>query len=142
MSKMNTTATSSDSFKELTNLLYNIRSDYEYKISDANDKGYHKGFEDGLKKGTELASIDLDTTDPDVDIDLRTIKIFASWCYIHGIDFSYMAKATDRESFEERVIKRFIQDLKNKNKPTMVHFRAGVKINDEGVKKDEINYGK
>lgn len=38
------------------------------------------------------------------------IEEFADWCYMNGIDFSYMMKATDTEGFCERVIKRFNEE--------------------------------
>jgi hypothetical protein len=42
----------------------------------------------------------------------EAIKDFAEWCYINGIDFSYMAKATDTEPFCTSIIKRFNADRK------------------------------
>ena len=46
----------------------------------------------------------------DKTIRYDAIKEFADWCYINGIDFSYMRKATDTESYSERVIKRFLEE--------------------------------
>lgn len=40
----------------------------------------------------------------------KAIYEFANWCYMNGIDFSYMMKATDTENFCERVIKRFNEE--------------------------------
>ena len=37
----------------------------------------------------------------------KTIDEFAKWCYVNGIDFSYMAKGTDTEPFCKRVIDKF-----------------------------------
>lgn len=37
----------------------------------------------------------------------EAIDEFAKWCYVNGIDFSYMAKGTDTEPFCKRVIDKF-----------------------------------
>jgi hypothetical protein len=42
----------------------------------------------------------------------KAIDEFAEWCYMNGIDFSYMAKATDTEPFCKRVIDKFNADQK------------------------------
>lgn len=40
----------------------------------------------------------------------KAIDEFAKWCYVNGIDFSYMHKATDTEPFCKRVIDRFNEE--------------------------------
>ena len=40
----------------------------------------------------------------------EAVKDFAKWCYIHGIDFSYMAKATDTEPFCTTVLKKYYEE--------------------------------
>ena len=42
------------------------------------------------------------------------IKEFASWCYVNGVDFSYMRKGTDTEPFATTVIKRFNEYIREK----------------------------
>lgn len=42
----------------------------------------------------------------------EAIKEFAKWCYVKGIDFSYMAKATDTEPFVATVIKKYNADMR------------------------------
>lgn len=43
----------------------------------------------------------------DAEVRANAIDEFAKWCYVNGIDFSYMAKGTDTESFCKRVIDKF-----------------------------------
>lgn len=40
----------------------------------------------------------------------EAVEDFAKWCYINGIDFSYMHKATDAEPFCKRVLKRYEEE--------------------------------
>lgn len=40
----------------------------------------------------------------------EAVEDFAKWCYINGIDFSYMHKATDTEPFCKRVLKRYEEE--------------------------------
>ena len=44
----------------------------------------------------------------------EAINEFAKWCYVNGIDFSYMAKATDTEPFVATVIKKYNADMRKK----------------------------
>ena len=37
----------------------------------------------------------------------KAIDEFAKWCYVNGIDFSYMAKGTDTVPFCKRVVDKF-----------------------------------
>lgn len=46
--------------------------------------------------------------------DAATIEEFAKWCYENGIDFSYMRKGTDKDSFATTIINRFNEELKTK----------------------------
>lgn len=43
----------------------------------------------------------------EAEIRAKAIEEFAEWCYVNGIDFSYMQKATDTEPFCKRVIDKF-----------------------------------
>lgn len=47
-------------------------------------------------------------------IEHQGIMKFAKWCYVNGIDFSYMAKATDTEPFVVKVINRFNAEIRKK----------------------------
>lgn len=68
------------------------------------DKGYDKGFNRGLEVGMSDLKVDM--------IDWDSIKIFAAFCYINGIDFSYMTKAEDKTPFTDRVINKFKESIK------------------------------
>lgn len=61
-----------------------------FKSDDFTQDLLNMGYTKGLKDGYEKA-----------------IDEFAKWCYVNGIDFSYMRKATDTESFVTRVVKKF-----------------------------------
>lgn len=46
-------------------------------------------------------------TTTEAELRANVIDEFAGWCYINGIDFSYMAKGTDKKTFVKTVIERF-----------------------------------
>lgn len=103
-----------DSTKKLTKLIDNIKTelnnikfDIELDIKDA----YNKGLRDGGKY--KLLSI---IQDDNIDIkllDMKSIRIFADWAYINGIDFSYMAKYPgEGKEYIDKVINRFNEDMK------------------------------
>lgn len=74
------------------------------EISDEIDNSYKKGLLEGLRIDQDLQKINN-------GLDLKSIKVFAKWCYLNGIDFSYMAKRPG-DNFIERVIEKFINDNK------------------------------
>ena len=89
--------------KELNTIRYKIESNDK----DQYFKGYKEGFETGCAKAIEVYN----AIDDIKNIDMESIRLFSSWCYINGIDFSYMAKSTDKIPFTEKVIKRFKEDI-------------------------------
>jgi len=89
--------------------LKSVQNKYESDIKRAESDGYRKAFNDGFDKGYKLGSSDCEIE----NIDWDSIKVFAKWCYINGIDFSYMSKCTDTVPFTERVITRFMQYMNN-----------------------------
>lgn len=76
------------------------------KTNKAIEESYDKGFIDGVLKCHALDGIrtPLDSTE------YKIIKEFAGWCYIHGIDFSYMSKGNEPKPFVERVLEEYEKD--------------------------------
>lgn len=63
------------------------------------------GYESGISLGEMKEWVENQPT-------VEAINEFAKWCYLHGIDFSYMTKGTDTESFCTTVIKKFNADMR------------------------------
>lgn len=100
-----------DKFKELYNAIDKIKettddiTDTIYRESFSN--GYNAGFNKGFEVGSSNLSIDY--------LDWNSIKIFAAFCYINGIDFSYMAKPTDTVPFVDRVVNKFKDSIEKED---------------------------
>ena len=63
------------------------------------------------KNGDEIAEVSvIELENMFEEIKSNAIEEFAKWCYVNGIDFSYMHKATDTEPFCKRVIDRFNEE--------------------------------
>lgn len=92
---------------EIITQLKNYDSTMNNKIAQSFVDGYKEGFATGFKKAFEVANIEFEVA----NIDMNSIKVFSEWCYINGIDFSYMAKATDTVPFTERVMKKFKEEI-------------------------------
>ena len=84
----------------------------ELLISDKLVDFYENGFKEGLDLSNHINKANMDIK----NIDLDSIKVFAKWCYINGIDFSYMAKATDKIPFIDRVLNRFKTEMELEDK--------------------------
>lgn len=91
--------------KTMESFFDNVTND----ILTARESGYADGFKTGFTKGFQLGYSDAEIK----DIDYDSIKIFAKWCYVNGIDFSYMAKGTDTEPFTIRVINKFKKEMED-----------------------------
>lgn len=91
----------------IKNELTNINDFVNSKLRNSYDEGYNAG----LKTGYEEVITTLKNDNNIPEIDMTSIKIFASWCYVNGIDFSYMAKATDTEHYTNKVIRNFINSF-------------------------------
>lgn len=67
---------------------------------------YEKGYKSGFGHGYDLGRLNIDSE----NIDCEPIKEFASWCYLHGIDFSYTG--SNHNEFIGKVIERFLRERK------------------------------
>lgn len=79
------------------------------EISNAELRGRKDGFKIGFIKGFDVGNSNIKIK----NIDYDSIKKFSEWCYINGIDFSYMMKSTDDTKFTTRVINKFKKDIEN-----------------------------
>lgn len=77
-----------------------LKRNVEKEIKESYDKGYI----DGVLKCHALDGIKT----PLDNSEYRVIKDFAKWCYVHGIDFSYMSSGYD----VERVLDKYEEDRK------------------------------
>ena len=102
-----TSGTNDPSFEDVVTLLKRIKSHHNDAVSQARHDGYKEGFATGFEKAFHLLHSEIDVN----NIDWESIKIFSGWCYVNGIDFSYMAKGTDTEPFTERVMNKFKEYL-------------------------------
>lgn len=96
--------------KEMDNIkghLTKYEHTVELLISDKLVDFYKNGFKEGLDLSNHINKANMDIK----NIDLDSIKVFAKWCYINGIDFSYMAKATDKIPFIDRVLNSFKTEM-------------------------------
>lgn len=96
--------------KEMDNIkgqLTKYEHTVERLISDKIVDSYKNGFKEGMDLSNHINKVNMDIK----NIDLESIKVFAKWCYINGIDFSYMTKATDKIPFIDRVLNRFKTEM-------------------------------
>ena len=75
-----------------------LKGNIEKEIKESYDKGYI----DGILKCHALDGVKT----PLDNVEYRTIKDFAKWCYVHGIDFSCMSSGYD----VERVLSKYEED--------------------------------
>ena len=102
----------SSTINEITEKVNRLKDQIDFEIRTVSSDSYKDGFNAGFDKGFELGD-----SSPEIEeIDWDSIKKFAKWCYIHGIDFSYMAKGTDTIPFTERVINKFKEEIEVKDK--------------------------
>ena len=97
---------------KIIDMLHSVNYEHDEAIREANHQGYRIGFNAGFQKADEIYNINCDFK----DIDWESIQKFAKFCYIYGIDFSYMAKGTDTIPFTERVINKFKEEIEVKDK--------------------------
>lgn len=69
------------------------------------------------------------------EIEMETINDFAKWCYIHGIDFSYMG--SNAREFCEKVIERYVKENNLYQFPSQRTIYEIVQ-NFDDTKKDEL----
>lgn len=67
-------------------------------------ESYDKGYIDGVLKCHALDRIKT----PLNNDEYKAIKDFAAWCYVHGIDFSYMGSSA--RIFVEKTLERYEKD--------------------------------
>lgn len=67
-------------------------------------ESYEKGYIDGVVKCHALDGIKT----PLNNEEYKTIKDFAVWCYVNGIDFSYMGSSA--RTFVEKTLERYEKD--------------------------------
>ena len=103
-------------------------------INEAYDDGYEKGFEQGILRGSELTLEEMDIDNLDMD----SIRVFAAFCYVNGIDFSYMGKSDDLLPFTERVIIKFKECIAN-NDISIEAYKEKLKKDEEMKAKYRIN---
>ena len=94
---------------KIIDMLHSVNHEHDTAIREANHQGYKIGFNAGFQKADEIYNINCDFK----DIDWKSIQKFAKFCYIYGIDFSYMAKSTDTQPFITTVINRFKEYLES-----------------------------
>lgn len=81
-----------------------LKRNVEKEIKESYDKGYI----DGILKCHALDGVKT----PLDNVEYRAIKDFAKWCYVHGIDFSYMSSGHEAKPFVERVLDKYEEDRK------------------------------
>ena len=86
--------------KQVFYWLRNEIENHSVKCGGANIIGMHK-----VRSLINQAENNMAVTE--AEIRAKAIDEFAKWCYINGIDFSYMAKYMDNEPFVVSVLKRF-----------------------------------
>lgn len=96
-----------DEIDKIIDNLKTLKEHHRFDLVSEKEASYKEGFNNGFKQSRDIERSNCDVK----NIDWESIKIFAGWCYINGIDFSYMAKGTDTIPFTERVVKRFEQDM-------------------------------
>ena len=94
---------------KIIDMLHSVNHEHDESIREANHQGYRIGFNAGFQKADEIYNINCDFK----DIDWKSIQKFVKFCYIYGIDFSYMAKSTDTQPFTTTVINRFKEYLES-----------------------------
>lgn len=98
--------------KDIIDELKDIDQKYQDEINNVYHASYSQGHKDGVKFGTKIKEDLKELQQTDSKLDYNSIRIFAAWCYICGIDFSYMSKANETKPFIDRVIEKFEAEVK------------------------------
>lgn len=94
----------------------NLTEKYESRIQEAFDSGYTIGLASGLQKGTEIEKDIEEISNKLISESIKyvdsifVLEIFIKFCYLNGIDFSYMAKHPG-DNFCDRVKHEFLEYL-------------------------------